>query len=278
MPVISTKKWLKEFVKKCEQQSGKGAGKLHREIFCEPLKDLFPNVPVDAYQYELLSNGMFLPEEWRTLKPTLEKMEEQRIWKLVDEEYGNLQKKWKGPDVPIYIFPLQQTRMPSAEKVNRNGIAYQNALFLFFAEDIKREEIIASLAHEYNHVCRLQFLNLTPKEIKLRDSLIIEGMGEYAVKEICGETYLGPWASLYSKEEVLPIWNEHFLPALKRKGVQNHRLYLFGQPRTPYPKWIGYYLGYDIVDSFVKNKGPFKAGELYKKSANEIILGSDYTY
>ena len=278
MSVNPTKKSLKEFVSRCEQQSGKGARKLHREIFCEPLVELFPKIPIEALQYELISQGMFLPEDWPTLKGKIEKMEQQRVWKLVDTEFQKLKKKWNGPDIPIYIYPLQQTRMPSGEQVNRNGIAYKNAMFLFLAEEIKEKEIIAALAHEYNHACRLQFLDQSPKEIKLRDSLIIEGLGEYAVKDICGEEYLGPWVNLYTKDQALPIWKEHFVPALKRKGLQNHRLYLFGQPRTPYPRWIGYHLGYQIVDSFVKNKGPFKPQELYTKSANEIILGSDYTY
>ncbi len=276
MSVVPTKKWLKEFAKQCEQQGGRGALKLHRELICVPLAELFPDTPVEAYQYELLNNGLFMPEEWETIEGKLATMESQRVWRLVESEYLKLRKKWKGPKVPIYIFPLQQSRIPSEGQLNRNGIAYKNALFLFFSPEIKKEEIIASVAHEYNHICRLHYLDRTPKEIKLRDSIIIEGMGEYAVKEICGEDWLAPWVNLYTKEEALPIWKEHFIPALKRKGVKNHQLFLFGQPRTPFPRWIGYHLGYQIVDSFVKNKGPFKHGELYTKSANEIILGSDF--
>ena len=218
MPVIQTQNLLYKFVELCEEQSGRGATTKHSEIIGGPLMKLFPSVNPEVVQYELLRNGLFKPEEWRNIKDTVKRMEAQNMWQIVKQEYKLLRKRWNGPKVSIYIFPIKNaTAKARKETPKKNGIAYRGALFLFLSPDLHTEEIKALFAHEYNHVCRLDYLNLPPNKISLLDSLIIEGLGEYAVKDLYGEKWLAPWINLYSFEEALAIWKKSFYSFIKNR-------------------------------------------------------------
>lgn len=277
MPVIQTQNLLYKFVEQCEEQSGRGASTKHSEIIGGPLMKLFPTLTPEVVQYELLRNGLFQPGEWRNIQETVKRMEAQNMWQIVKTEYKSLRKRWNGPKVSIYIFPIKNaTKKARKETPKKNGIAYKGALFLFLSPDLQMEEIKALFAHEYNHACRLDYLDQAPSKITLMDSLIIEGLGEYAVKDLYGEEWLAPWINLYSLEEALAIWKKYFIPSLKVEGVKNHQLYLFGKDGGRLPKWIGYHIGFQLVDSFQKKHGPFVNNVLYKKSAKEIIEGSDF--
>lgn len=277
MPVIQTQNLLYRFVELCEEQSGRGVTNIHSEIIGGPLKKLFPTVNPEIVQYELLRNGLFQPGEWRNIKDTVKRMEAQNVWQIVKQEYKLLRKRWTGPKVSIYIFPIKNANSKSKKEIpKKNGIAYRGALFLFLSPDLPKEEIKALLAHEYNHVCRLDYLNQAPSKISLMDSLIIEGLGEYAVKDLYGEKWLAPWINLYSFEEALAIWKNYFIHSLHVTGVKNHQHFLFGKVGSRLPKWIGYHLGFQMVESYQKKHGPFPNNLLYKKSSKEIISGSDF--
>lgn len=134
----------------------------------------------------------------------------------------------------------------------------------------------ALFAHEYHHICRLSFLKKSPQEMLLKDSLIIEGLAEWAVEELYGEKWLSPWTKNYSFVEAMCLWKKHFVPALSLKGVINHHPFLYGDLSSGLPKWAGYCLGYKIVQSYVKNCGPVKQHILNNIPADEIIAGSDF--
>ncbi|WP_249664455.1 DUF2268 domain-containing putative Zn-dependent protease, partial [Lysinibacillus sp. D4B1_S16] len=71
----------------------------------------------------------------------------------MEQDFLYLQKKWDGPSIPIYIFPI--TRQQTI--TNENGVAYPHSLFLFVGE-VEKQELQALLAHEYNHVLVLHYL------------------------------------------------------------------------------------------------------------------------
>ena len=174
-------------------------------------------------------------------------------------------------------FPLNKVNLEEkAQAPTKNGVTYKRGLFLFVTDGLRVEEIKALFAHEYNHVCRLNYLGLDPKKIPLKDSLIIEGFGEFAVKELFGEKWLGPWIDLYSFEDSIKVWNKHFIPHLNLLGSEKHQIFLYGKAGSQFPKWIGYHIGFQIVDSFQKKHGPFNNYEIYQKSSDELIAGSNF--
>lgn len=259
MSVIKTQPWLYEFIELCEEQSGKDASYIQCETLCGPLEGLKPKSTPEVWQYELQNYGLFEPYEWTNLKSTLKKLEDQKVWQIVEQEYQYLRRLWKGPKVSIYIFPIKNANMKLGKQTpNKNGVAYSGSLFLFVSVDLPLTELKALLAHEYNHVCRIKHLDLASNKITLKDSLIIEGLGEYAVKDLYGEKWLGPWVNLYSFEDASAIWKRRFIPSLNVQDINNHYPFLYGKARGPLPKWIGYHLGFQIVDSYQKSTVPLK--------------------
>jgi uncharacterized protein YjaZ len=278
LSIIQTQTCLYQYVETCEKFPGESPYSIQCEIICRPLLGSFPKMRPEELQYELLCHGLFDPDEWVNLKNTVKEMEGKNIWQIVDQEYQLLRNLWKGPKVPIFIFPIKKEGLEVSEQMpTKNGVTYKGVVFLFLSAELSIEEIKALLAHEYNHVCRLTYLGLDFDKIPLKDSLIIEGLGEYAVKDLYGERWLATWTNLYSFKDTIEIWNKHFIPSLNLLGTKNHELFLYGNVRSHFPKWIGYQVGYQIVDSFQKRYGPFNNNELYCKSSEEIIAGSDFT-
>ncbi|WP_237721546.1 DUF2268 domain-containing protein [Paenisporosarcina sp. TG20] len=277
LSVIQTQTWLYEFVNRCEEQIGGNSHFIQCETICVPLVEAFPKINPEELQYELLNHGLFDSIDWVTLGNTVIEMELHNIWGIVDHEYKLIRDLWNGPKIPIFIFPVKKVNVELIDRFpTKSGVAYKGALFLFLSAEVPIEEIKALLAHEYNHVCRLNYLGLSPEKIPLKDSLIIEGLGEYAVKDLYGEKWLAPWTNLYSFNDTAEIWAKYFIPSLNLVGIGNHGHFLYGNDRNPFPKWIGYYIGFQIVDSFEKKNGPFNNYELYCKSSEELIAGSSY--
>ena len=74
------------------------------------------------------------------------------------------------------------------------------------------------------------------------------------------------------------MWNKHFIPSLNIEGVSNHQVYLYGDVRRDLPEMIGYYLGFQIVDTYHKKHGPFKYQEIYRLTSEELVEGSIFRY
>ncbi|MGG0656669.1 DUF2268 domain-containing protein [Rummeliibacillus pycnus] len=276
MSVIQTQKWLYEFVNQCSGKSMVDFATIQCETLCNPLKKVFPKVHPQAMQNELFIHGLFGPFEWYKIEAVVKELEKQNVWKIVEKEFQYLKNIWNGPDVPIYIFPIKKGMLGFGKNLRKNGVAYKEAVFLFLSTDLSKEEVKAMFAHEYNHVCRINLIKLAPERTPLKDSLIIEGLGEYAVKELYGEKLLAPWTNLYPFDQAVDIWKRHFLPSLNMKGLNNHHPFLYGQKSRHLPKWIGYHIGYQIVNTYQEKNGPFKNNELYKKSADTLIAGSKF--
>ncbi|MEK8200055.1 DUF2268 domain-containing protein [Lysinibacillus sp. FSL M8-0134] len=261
MAVVSTDKWLEEFISARKLARKKELNSLQCSILCERLGEIFQDGLPEEIQFSLQQQGLILPNE----VVQLEKLKKNNVWDCVEQEFIYLQQKWNGPAVPIYIFPITQQQTMT----NKNGVAYPQALFLFIGE-IETRELQALFAHEYNHVCRLHNLKKSLGDMTLLDSLILEGVAECAVQELYGEKWLLPWLKNYKLEELLALWKTYFLPHLKLQGVEKHRPFLYG---GKLPLWIGYCIGYEIVQTYIKNHPTHHPLSI---SSQDILAGSDF--
>ncbi|MEK4231045.1 DUF2268 domain-containing protein [Solibacillus sp. FSL H8-0538] len=261
MGVVRTDRWLYQIN---EQQDNL------IEVLCEPLIGLFTSVPIEAIHYELIKNGLFNRHEVTYLQKNVKQLVRQNVWGIVENEFARLKTDWNGPNVPIYIFPITNGEIP------KNGIAYKDAIFLFVSIRLDEGELKALFAHEYHHVCRLHYLNTLTSEITLLDSLMVEGLAEYAVEALYGEQRLSPWTKRYSVDKVKEIWQSHFLPALKLKGLNNHRPFLYGDERAGLPLWIGYCAGYRMVQSFQENCCVKEQSILLTMPAEDILACTSF--
>ena len=238
MGVIRTDIWLKE-------EFNRPAN------ICEKLIPFFKGEDKRDIYNQLMQFGMYRPS--RISKENLKFMVEQKVWDKVEQLLNKYKKKWSGPDIPIFLFPLAQSQgLFTRQEGNKSGVSYPDKMFLFISpiEDIN--ELEALFVHEYHHVCRLRKLNQQMANYTLLDSIIIEGLAEYAVLKNCGQKYVAKWCNLYTEKEMLTFWDKYLMNKLnKRKNERGHDELLYGGGRIPI--LLGYAAGYSIVRKFYKN-------------------------
>lgn len=238
MGIIRTNEWLKaEFDNPIK--------------ICEKLIPYFKELNAKEIYHELLNYGMYRPS--RGAKSYLRFMEEQNTWGKVTQIFHDYKTKWSGPDIPIFLFPLAQSRgLFVRQESTKSGVSYPDKMFLFISDLEDMKELEALFVHEYHHICRLNKLKKKMNEFTLLDSIIIEGLAEYTVERNCGPQYLANWCTMYSEKEISVFWEKYIEKFLHRKKSERiHDEILYGGGR--FPNLLGYAAGYDIVNNFYKN-------------------------
>ena len=228
-----------------------------QQLTYELVKEIFPGTAPEAIEYELVQQGLL---QRGKLSLALD------VWQITLDQLKTLMLDWEGPDTPIYIFPI-------ARGFEKNGVAYKKGICLFISAKITEKELRALLTHEYHHMCRRIFVNEHPT---LMDSIIMEGLAEDAVENLFGSDYLSPWTKNYSLDELQNYWESHFITALYQRGLSLHQPFLFGDNLLNLPPWIGYCMGYQIVQSFKDQCGPYSVKELMQINAEDIIDGAGF--
>lgn len=227
----------------------------HRPLeICERMRESFGGDSAKRiYQY-LLDFGMYRPNR-RTLE-AFNELKERKAWEHLEKIILKYKRKWQGPDVPVYLFPKQAGGMFSTRSndTQKSGVSFEDKVFLFISPLEDEKELEALFVHEYHHVCRLNKQKKEVKDYTLLDSVILEGLAENAVLEMCGERYVAKWCNQYSSQELSKIWNHEFKEHLYLKKIDRlHDDLLFGLKK--YPPLIGYALGYKIITLYKeKNK------------------------
>ncbi|UJL46678.1 DUF2268 domain-containing protein [Virgibacillus sp. NKC19-16] len=256
MGVIRTDKWLLDLYDEPVE-------------LCEKLVDYFDNVLAsEIYEY-LTMHGMYR-SPFKNAEDFLKKLKNNNVWKTVHKEKRQLQEKWDGPDIPIFLFPSDTNNQKLMRDSNgKSGLAFSDKLFLFISEDNEEDEIRALFTHEYHHVCRLSNYQKNMKDFVLLDTIILEGLAENAVRERLGKKLTADWTSYYTDQQLEKMQNRLVIP---NKTIQQtdprHQRILYGLGL--YPKMAGYSVGYYIVKKYMEeNKKTAK--DLLHKSTEEFI-------
>lgn len=99
---------------------------------------------------EKKKDHLFLPiyniTEWcdhGTCQEMIDKLKEKGYFKLVMKEYKALQKKWGGPDVPVFILPVNESSKEIREQFYfQSGMAFDDKIFLFYPRIHRRNESV----------------------------------------------------------------------------------------------------------------------------------------
>ncbi|MEH7346800.1 DUF2268 domain-containing putative Zn-dependent protease [Bacillus sp. JJ1532] len=255
MAVVRTDLWLDDDFSNCEN------------ICARFSKSFSGDSPNKIYKY-LSQFGMYKPN--RQSYENFTELKKRNYWKKVEAIFRKYKKEWKGPDIPIYIFPMASINsLFSQVKTTKSGVAFKDKLFLFLTPLEDDLELEALFIHEYHHTCRLQHQNKKIEDNTLIDSMILEGLAEHTVKEYCGQDYLAYWCKSYSKKEILNFW-ERFLKQQRstKRFSKLHDDILFG--RGTYPKMIGYSAGFVFV-SMYKEKKDLSLQESFKLDSETFI-------
>ncbi|MEK4337561.1 DUF2268 domain-containing protein [Bacillus altitudinis] len=189
---------------------------------------------------------------WNACQEMIDKLKEKGYFKLVMKEYKALQKKWGGPDVPVFILPVNESSKEIREQFYfQSGMAFDDKIFLFLSPNTPKERIGTLLTHEYHHVCRLHFLTKEEKDFTFLDTIMMEGLAEYAVYHRYGESYTAKWTTLYDESQLQRMYKKWVSSHLYQKVQDDERLIqnlLYGKGN--YPKMLGYATGFYIVKKY----------------------------
>ena len=238
MGIVRTDQWLAE--------------EFDRPVkICEKLEPFFKKqTPKEIYN-QLINFGMYRPS--RSANIIFNRLKEQKAWDKVEQLFEQYKGKWKGPDIPVFIFPVAQAGgLFFRESRGKAGVSFPDKMFLFLSNLEDPKDVEALLIHEYHHVCRLRLLNKRMEDYTLLDSIIIEGLAEYAVLKNCGPEYLASWCRMYNEKELIKLWDKFIKKNLDtKKNERSHDEILYGEGRLP--NLLGYAMGYTIVNHFYKN-------------------------
>jgi uncharacterized protein YjaZ len=189
---------------------------------------------------------------------------------VTEEIFNKYKRKWKGPDIPIFIFPLDQSNSKlMREGKGKSGLSFIDKMFIFLTPINDEKELEALFVHEYHHVCRMQAQKKNPAEYTLLDSIILEGLAEHAVAENCGEKYTGEWSRRYSTKVLAEFWEKELQEKLSiQRDDRQHDEILFGLRGLP--TLLGYAIGYEIVKQY-KQHGYFTEKASFKIPSKEFI-------
>ncbi|NTU26773.1 DUF2268 domain-containing protein [Bacillus tequilensis] len=182
---------------------------------------------------------------------TASKLKEKGFYEHIQKEEQYLKNKWQGPDVPIVPLPVdERNRRIRLEFGSKSGLAFQDKMFLFLSSDLNFASVSALMTHEYHHVCRLDRLTKEEKDVTLLDTIIMEGLAEYAVYERFGRSQTAEWISWYTPEQLQALYEKKIAPHQDIK--RDNRLFsqlLFGKGYQP--KMLGYAIGFNIVKKYL---------------------------
>ncbi|WP_283249432.1 DUF2268 domain-containing putative Zn-dependent protease [Bacillus sp. FJAT-49736] len=204
-------------------------------------------------------------------KNIFEELKKALYWQKVEKLYQKYKKLWNGPEVNIYIFPINgANRSLMRETHGKSGLTFEKNLYLFLSPLQDQKELEALFIHEYHHATRMHNLSKQPLDYTLLDSLILEGLAEHAVEEYCGEKYLAEWTRGYSDKQLKRFWHSDFKERLSidRRNWMHDDL-LFG--RKFVPRMMGYAIGYKIISEYKKHH-PFTIQKTLSESSKSLLI------
>ena len=235
-------------------------------------QDLISNLlerinPNEQVGYAGLANAQYLKLTLKdrvnsslTQLPKLQ-LDKSAILHLVQEVLLKCQKALpSSKPIHVYIFPSFDPFTQENLKGVGGFTPYDNVCHLYLCQDFKAQVLQATLAHEYNHTL------IMSRWSSLLDSLIFEGLAEHFREHVLQ----GPkanYVTAVSKAEC----QKHFR-ALQSSLSQTdmHFAVFFDQESLQYPHWLGYSLGYHIVESFLKQNPNLPWSQIMQIKPEEI--------
>jgi uncharacterized protein YjaZ len=255
MGIVKTDEWLKKDF-------------WNPSAICSRLGERFPeNEPDNIYQL-LLEHGMYKPSVHA--KNQLDQLISMNIWDQTRAIFAKYKKNWRGPDVPVYIFPLFTGSLFTRRLDSKSGLAFHDKLFLFISPKITEQELESVFVHEYHHICRLKQLKKQDKRLTLLDSIIMEGLAEHAVEIELGVKNVATWTELYSDHQLEAHYDQFIKKSIHIPyDHEQHNNLLVGH--SPYPRMLGYCTGYYLV----KKKKPLSIKDSFSISAEVFLPDSE---
>jgi uncharacterized protein YjaZ len=249
MGVVRTDKWLYHYNNKWNKaKTIEEKVECQRDLIIEPLCEIFSTNDVLGLHQYLIQMGLFLPDQSINLE--YEKWSETLPWFIIQKQFLKLQHKWNGPDIKIYILPMNDhDQFLKKELGGKTGLSLESGIVLFINSSTTKEDLLALITHEYHHICRLQTMNQAEEAVTFLESMVMEGLAEFAVREELGVGACASWTTRYDHVWTNQWFERWIRPNLQKKGRKNYLPLLYGNKELGIPLWLGYYTGYKIIES-----------------------------
>lgn len=117
-------------------------------------------------------------------------------------------------------------------------------------------------AHELHHNVRYANVVWNPMTVTVGEQVVAEGLAEAFVRELAGESAMGPWATVLSGPELDDVC-EKVAAGIDVAGMQNLPAYVYGDATARHlglrpvglPDFAGYAAGLRIVDAHLAASG-----------------------
>lgn len=168
----------------------------------------------------------------------------------------------------VFLYPWFPDDENQAVFHGTMGTCFYATFFHVYVDfrDYSKDSLKETVAHEYNHAVFKQTKN---GNNSLLDVMIMEGLAEHFQEQICGNDP-SPWAHAIEKSELTDKINtiEAHLHDTAEYGDLYAKLF-YGQGE--YSRWLGYSIGYWIIDAYLTNKGGVNWSKLMQLSSDEIL-------
>jgi|AntDeeMinimDraft_6_1070357.scaffolds.fasta_scaffold06273_1 hypothetical protein len=168
----------------------------------------------------------------------------------------------------IFIYPWFPKETEAVFRGTMGTAFWANTFHLYIdTNNFSTESLKDTVVHEYNHA--MYFNHHSPFEQTILNAIIMEGLAENFRDEINGKNP-SPWATVIKEKEVESHLEkiENDLDSHAEYGDLYKKIfYGIGEHR----RWLGYSLGYRIVNSFMSLHPDVKWGDLIKLESTKFL-------
>lgn len=195
---------------------------------------------------------------------------------MIEEAIMSSSNLLSGGDKTIFVLPFHPDKS-SIIRDMKGATGYvpnEKVMLLQIDPSFSEESLKYVVAHEYNHMIAMESLTMSDNN-SLLASIILEGKAD-SFAEIVYPDYDVPWLDppLTAEEERIIV--DEISNVLDAPFYTVYGDLFMGNYNKGIPRWSNYKLGYNIMQSFLKNNPELTIDEWTRLGAKEILQGSDY--
>ncbi|MGF3104761.1 DUF2268 domain-containing protein [Rossellomorea sp. DUT-2] len=262
---------MKEYINSVREKSGSSNETVYIEKVFEPFKELSD---IEGFSLAYPFEGTY----------ELDKLEESIVAltqdkdstdQIIKESLINSAEQLPGENKKIIVLPANPEDTLTVEEMGgvEGVVLAEDVIVLKLSASFDKDILKYTVAHEYNHAI---------------EGESNDGMMHTILGAVVMEGKADVFASILYPQIEVP-WKEPMNTETKEKVVKelmeladssDPRLYLglrSGNPSKGIPQWANYKIGFEIVQSYIKNHPEVSVGKWTSMHEQEIIAGSDYT-
>lgn len=227
-----------------------------------------------SYLAEALKNKFHDDDDYKKYSPPSSDAIE-KILNSIKNSTAKSQEKLQNEESPlrVFVYPWFPNESDQIFRGTMGTAFWANSFHLYIdTNDFSTESLENTVVHEYNHA--MYFNHHSPFEQTMLGVIIMEGLAENFRDDVNGGNP-SPWAVAIEEKDV-----KNQLDDIKEyldSSAENNDLYkeiFYGSGK--YKRWIGYSIGYRIVNSFMSSHLDMKWEDLMKLEPSMIIKKSEY--